>query len=36
MKTQLKINHQIQDVKITVRVIYDGEEILGVLGNIEL
>lgn len=36
MKTQLKINHQIQDVKITVRVIYDEEEILGVLGNIEL
>lgn len=36
MKTQLKINHQIQDVKITVQVIYDGEEALGILGDIEI
>ena len=32
MNTKLKI----KDVKITVQVIYDGEEALGVLGDIEI
>lgn len=33
MNTKLKINNTIKDVKITVQVIYDGEEALGVLGR---
>ena len=36
MNTKLKINNTIKDVKITVQVIYDGEEALGVLGDIEI
>ena len=36
MNTKLKINNTIKDVKITVQVIYDGEEALGILGNIEI
>ena len=36
MKTKLKINNQPHTVTITVQVIYDGQEILGVLGNIVL
>ena len=31
-----KINNTIKDVKITVQVIYDGEEVLGILGDIEI
>ena len=36
MNTKLKINNTIKDVKITVQVIYDGEEVLGILGDIEI
>lgn len=36
MNTKLKINNTIKDVKITVQVIYDGEEALGILGDIEI
>lgn len=36
MNTKLKINNTIKDVKITVQVIYGGEEALGILGDIEI